>query len=74
MTERGWSGSWVEFGNGNADAELVPGEGSEAGTLTLAASRGSEVSKKRLSLEEAAEFDEADAKEWKAIMDTQAVR
>ncbi|CAK0828923.1 unnamed protein product [Prorocentrum cordatum] len=35
MTERGWSGSWVECGSGNADVELVPGEGSEAGLLQI---------------------------------------
>ena len=63
MRERGWGGTWFEFGNGNADVELIPGEGESAGTLSLATSRGGEVSKRKLSPEGAKEFDASDAAE-----------
>eukprot|EP00959_Pyramimonas_sp_CCMP1952_P239397 5003099-Pyramimonas_sp.AAC.1 len=53
LTEQGWSGDWTNFANGNADVELVPGESgsSSEGALTLATSRGGEISVSKLDAE-----------------------
>eukprot|EP00959_Pyramimonas_sp_CCMP1952_P364846 7640307-Pyramimonas_sp.AAC.1 len=71
LDEEGWSGTWAQYHNGNANCEILPGD-SGGFSLFLLANRGCEVRLKDLTPEEKREFASSDLQEWEGIVATKS--